>query len=163
MEHPHESAKINWVSKNNVAMILDKLDQSQWKSSPVQIVSFFAEWCPNCENEVRSIKLLYDKYNAYGLEVYLIMDYAPKRISIQFIKKHDLLMPFQFGESDKKETKNRNKTVFYQFRKNLGDKREWGVPTHLIFEKNPEKFGVIFGEIILNEINTYFDDKLINQ
>ena len=61
-----------------------------------------------------------------------------------------------------KDEIGRSHTVFYKFRKFLGDERGWGLPTHLIIEKEGNKIGVIFGEIIESEIRSYLNKKLIN-
>ncbi len=160
MDRPHEYASVLWVGNETAALVINSLDKSEWNDRRIQIVSFFAEWCPNCIYEATSIQSLYSEYHQYGLGMTLIMDYAPNQNSDQFVQSHNIGIPIQYGELNIKDEKRRNDTVFYQFRKSLNDERGWGVPTHLIIEKESEKIGVILGEMIEDEIKPYINKKL---
>lgn len=162
MDRPHEYAPILWVEKKSANSVIELLNNSGRVNQGIQIVSFFAEWCPNCVYEATSVQSLYHKFHSHGLGMTLIMDYAPKQNSDQFVKGNNISIPFQYGELDIKDEKRRSETVFYQFRKSLGDERGWGVPTHLIIENESNKLGVILGEMIEHEINPYLNNKLSN-
>ncbi|GIT74438.1 MAG: hypothetical protein Ct9H300mP29_4320 [Candidatus Neomarinimicrobiota bacterium] len=52
--------------------------------SKISIISYFAEWCPNCHYEAKEILKLYEKFTPSGLSIRLVMDYAPKEASKAF-------------------------------------------------------------------------------
>ncbi len=179
-QRPHEYKPIQWVDLKSIQVnekpIISisnlkgrdlagkdiELVKTYSKDSLVLILSFFAEWCPNCHNEAPQIKKLYSDYNSFGLNMALIMDYSLKENSQSFVNKYDLDLPVVFGELDEKNEVKRNNTQFYQFRKALGDERGWGTPFHIIIEKgNTNKFGIVMGELIGKEIKAYIKAKLL--
>ena len=88
------------------------------------------------------------------------MDYSPKNNSNHFVQIHGISIPVQYGELDEKDEAKRSETSLYKFRKSMGDQRGWGVPTHLIVEKEGNIMGVVLGEIIQDEIRPYLNTKL---
>ena len=90
------------------------------------------------------------------------MNYSNKEKSLAFVRKYGLNMPQLFGDLDEKDEDKRNNTKFFQFRKILGDRREWGAPFYIIIEKEKsEKFGIVKGELIEKEIKTYITNALL--
>lgn len=162
MNRPHEYDSISLISKEVASKLIDPLIKLDGDGHQIQIVSFFAEWCPNCMYEAVSIQSLYNEYKTQRVGMTLVMDYAPRSDSDQFIHEYKINIPVKYGEIDEKDEVGRSDTVFYKFRKFLGDERGWGLPTHLIIEKEENKIGVIFGEIIESEIRSYLNKKLIN-
>ena len=130
------------------------------KDYPIQIVTFFAEWCPNCQYEVKFIKSLFLKYYNKGLGMTLIMDYAPKEASDQFIINNRIDIPVQYGELNEKDETARNETLFYKFRKSLNDSRSWGLPFHLILKKKTDTIGIAMGEFIEVEIRSFLKSNM---
>ena len=160
MGRPHEYASISWISMDEASQFINPFLIQSGYSGQVQIVSFFAEWCPNCVYEVSAVQYLYNEYHSHGLEMTLVMDYSPKNNSDHFVQTHAISIPVQYGELDEKDEAKRSETSLYKFRKSMGDQRGWGVPTHLIVEKEGNIMGVVLGEIIQDEIRPYLNTKL---
>ena len=176
-QKPHEYSSIQWVDlsllkKSGVDLTVLKgwdrsdnkveLSKAYNKESKVLILSFFAEWCPNCHYEATKLRQLYSDYKSFGLSLVLIMNYSNKEKSLAFVRKYGLNMPQLFGDLDEKDEDKRNNTKFFQFRKILGDRREWGAPFYIIIEKEKsEKFGIVKGELIEKEIKTYITNALL--
>lgn len=179
-QKPHEYAPFQWVALGSVRVggkpivslpnlkgrdLTGKeidLVNTYSKNSKVLILSFFAEWCSNCQYEATQIKKLFSDYNSFGLNMVLIMDYSSQENALSFVNKHELEMPMVFGELDEKNEEKRSNTQFYQFRKALGDGRGWGTPFHIIIENgNTNKVGIIMGEIIEKQIQQYIAETLL--
>tara|TARA_B100001167_G_C16726827_1_gene283923 strand:+ start:62 stop:547 length:486 start_codon:yes stop_codon:yes gene_type:complete len=161
MNHPHEYASIEWIDDKNMNIVFNLLKGIDFNNYLIQVITYFAEWCPNCQYESKPLKKLFKDYHSRGLGITIIMDYSSRDASDQFIKKNGLQIPTHYGELDKKDKSKRIETSFYQFRKSLGDPRDWGVPFHIIIAKdNPSSFGIIMGEFKDNEIRSYLSKYL---
>lgn len=157
MDRPHEYASISWISMDEASQFINPFIKQSGDRGHIQIVSFFAEWCPNCIYEASLVQSLYNEYRSGGLEMTLVMDYSPKNNSDHFVQSHAISIPIQYGELNEKDEAKRSGTALYKFRKSMGDDRGWGVPTHLIVEKEENKIGVVLGEIIQDEIRPYLN------
>ena len=161
MNRPHEYASIKWIDNKNMDILFNKSKRISINNYPIQIITYFAEWCPNCQYESKPLKKLFEDYHSRGLGITIIMDYSSKEASNKFIKKNELQIPNLYGELDKKDQSKLIETSFYQFRKSLGDSRDWGVPFHIIIANdNPSSFGIIMGEFKDNEIRSYLSKYL---
>ncbi len=56
----------------------------------VVLISFWADWCPSCKNEMRDFKNLYKKYGKKGLMVIAINIKQERDVAVAFIKDLDL-------------------------------------------------------------------------
>ena len=175
----HEYKSIQWVdseSIDNLGIILSnlicrdlsgnriELVKTYGGESDVTIFSFFAEWCPNCHYEAKQINQLFLDYKDRGLSLILVMDYSSYKKSLAFVNNCKLDVPFVFGELAEKNEQQKVKTQFYKFRSALNDERGWGVPFHIILEKdNSDKLGIVMGEFISNDIKTYLGKTLLSE
>ena len=165
MERPHEYAPIEWVELSEDKIPLSSLSgmdkvESDSKSA-ISIISYFAEWCPNCHYEAKEILKLYEKFTPSGLSITLVMDYAPKEASKAFTQLHGLTMNWVLGELHEKDEEKRNNTLFFKFRKSLNDTRNWGTPFHIIIaDGNMDYIGIVKGEFIGKEIQLFLNTHL---
>ena len=165
MERPHEYAPIEWVELTEDKIPLSSLSgmnvaESDSKGA-ISIISYFAEWCPNCHYEAKEILQLYEKFTPSGLNLTLVMDYAPKEASRAFTQLYGLNMNWVLGELNEKDEEKRNNTLFYNFRKSLNDSRRWGTPFHIIIKDgNMDYIGIVKGEFICEEIRSFLNTYL---
>ena len=90
-----------------------QFDSSTWKNH-VSIIQIMGSWCPNCTDESRFLKELYDEHNEKGLQVIPVafergddIQVACNRVSNQF-KQLGLPYPFYYGgKSSKEEAQNK--------------------------------------------------------
>ena len=165
MERPHEYAPIEWVelSEDKIPLSsLSSMDKAESDSkSAISIISYFAEWCPNCHYEAKEIQKLYEKFTPSGLSMTLVMDYAPKEASKAFTQLHGLTMNWIPGELNEKDEEKTNNTLFFKFRKSFNDPRSWGTPFHIIIvDDNMDYIGIVKGEFIGKEIQSFLNTHL---
>ncbi len=73
MSIDHEYASLEKVKNNNIIKALLSIPYLMEiinLSSQIKFITFFAEWCPNCEYEAIELKKYYDsfsKLNSYNL------------------------------------------------------------------------------------------------
>ena len=165
MDKPHEYEYIEWVNFKKLSIdptTLPGIQQSlKKKKAKVNIVSYFAEWCPNCHYDAITLKNIYDEYYQYDLEMILVMNYANMEKSRKFIELYGLKMEMILGELHKKSEKDVDDILFSQFRKDLNDSRLWGTPLHLIIINSKiDNIGIVKGEFIKKEIRKLLSDNL---
>jgi len=165
MDKPHEYEHIEWVNFNTLVIDptnLPGIQQSlKEKKAKINIVSYFAEWCPNCHYDAITLKYIYDEYYKYDLEMILVMNYANMEKSSKFIELYGLKMEMILGELHKKSEKDVDDILFSQFRKDLNDSRLWGTPLHLIIINSKiDNIGIVKGEFIKKEIRKLLSDNL---
>ena len=83
-------------------------DSSTWKNH-VSIIQIMGSWCPNCTDESRFLKDLYESYKTKGLQIIPIafergdnIAAACKRVANQFSQLH-ISYPFYYGGKASKE------------------------------------------------------------
>jgi thiol-disulfide isomerase/thioredoxin len=165
MDKPHEYEYIEWVNFKKLSIdptTLPGIQQSlKKKKAKVNIVSYFAEWCPNCHYDAITLKNIYDEYYQYDLEMILVMNYANMEKSRKFIELYGLKMEMILGELLEKSKKDVDEILFSQFRKDLNDSRIWGTPFHLIIINGKiDNIGIVKGEFIKKEIRELLSDNL---
>ena len=165
MDKPHEYEYIEWVNFKKLSIdptTLPGIQQSlKKKKAKVNIVSYFAEWCPNCHYDAITLKNIYDEYYQYDLEMILVMNYANMEKSRKFIELYGLKMEMILGELHEKSEKDVDDILFSQFRKDLNDSRLWGTPLHLIIINSKiDNIGIVKGEFIKKEIRKLLSDNL---
>ena len=163
MDKPHEYEYIEWVNFKKLSIdptTLPGIQQSlKKKKAKVNIVSYFAEWCPNCHYDAITLKNIYDEYYQYDLEMILVMNYANMEKSRKFIELYGLKMEMILGELLEKSKKDVDEILFSQFRKDLNDSRIWGTPFHLIIINGKiDNIGIVKGEFIKKEIIELLSD-----
>ncbi|HLG19359.1 MAG TPA: TlpA disulfide reductase family protein [Bdellovibrionota bacterium] len=120
------------------------------------LVSFFAPWCENSNNEASFLPLLNERYRKKGLKIVLVSEYGSPDEVRKFVDKYKLPFPLLM-ESWSKDSDVRQSTYHYRVRTKLGDTRKWGTPTNLLFVKPSNGTYAIFGEMIERELFTLLD------
>lgn len=85
------------------------IEDDEYKNKPV-IVQLMGSWCPNCMDESRYLKTVYDEYNSKGLEIISLAFERMKNEKTAFRRvgklQEDLDLPYQIllaGSANKKE------------------------------------------------------------
>lgn len=166
MDKPHEYQAIEWVKISRSDKIFHSLievqDSLKSKNQKINLISYFAEWCPNCHYEALTLRDLYQEFSTFAIKMTLVMNYSDKKQSRDFVELYDLKMNILFGELNSKQESKLDQLIFTQFRRMNDDLRKWGTPFHIIIlNGNIEKIGIVKGEFILKEIKGFLTDKLI--
>ena len=167
MDKPHEYQHIEWIkiSKsdrilNSLIGIQDSLEET--KNTKINIISYLAEWCPNCHYEALTLRDLYQEYSRFNIRMTLVMNYSDKNKSMNFVESYGLEMNILFGELNQKQEDKLAELLFTKFRKMNSDLRKWGTPFHIIIiNGNIENIGIVKGEFVIKEIKDFLIDKLI--
>ena len=167
MNKPHEYESIEWMNMDQSIIditILPGINKSlNDQKAKINIISYFAEWCPNCHYEADTLKNIYEEFSKYDFEIILVMNYANMNKSKKFRDRYELKMRMILGELNEKSTKKLNKIAFTQFRNDINDSRKWGTPFHIIIiEGKMHKIGIVKGEFIYKEIRELLLDHLVN-
>lgn len=136
------------------------------KGKKLVMIVYFAPWCPNWKHEAPFAQKLYEKYKNQGLEVIGISEYDTVEATQKDLEAKGITFPVVF-ESDSREAKQ--KTPHYDYRKETGDKRNWGSPWNIFIE--PEKMQkdgdvlmkkafIANGELIEPEAEKFIREKL---
>ena|SRR5579884_1561361 len=105
-----------------------------YKPAKVLIMTYIAEWCPNCNYEAPYLRDLYNKYNSRGLEIVARSEYSEVDKMKAVVERHHTPYPVITGsviQYDQRQ-KIRMETFQYLLRTTLGDKRTWGTPFSII-------------------------------
>ena len=136
------------------------------KNKKLVMVVYFAPWCPNWKHEAPFAQKLYEKYKANGFEVVGVGEYDTVEAMKTNLDSFKITFPVVF-ESEAKDAKQ--KTLHYEYRKVVGDTRNWGSPWNVFLEpaklsKNGdvliEKTYVVSGELIEVEAEKFVREKL---
>lgn len=136
------------------------------KNKKLVLVVYFASWCPNWKHEAPFAQKLHEKYKDKGLAVIGVSEYDSIDATRKDLEKKGITFPVVF-ESDSRAAKQ--KTTHYEYRKAVGDTRNWGSPWNLIF--NPgimkkdgdillEKAFIANGELIETETESFIRERL---
>ena len=130
------------------------------------MVVYFAPWCPNWKHEAPFAQKMYEKYKANGFDVIGVGEYD----TIEKMKAHldtfKLTFPVVYESAS---TDAKQKTTHYEYRKSVGDTRNWGSPWNIFLEPAVlEKKGdvllkkafVVNGELIEPETEKFIREKL---
>ena len=167
MNKPHEFEPIEWMSFDQSIIELTLLPgiyvSLNDQKAKINIVSYFAEWCPNCHYEAVTLRNIYEEFYQYDFEIILVMNYANMEKSKKFTERYELKMRMILGELNEKNKKNVNQIAFTKFRNDINDSRLWGTPFHIILiEGKINKIGIVKGEFIYKEIRELLLDHLVN-
>ena len=131
---------------------------SKKKDSLLTFNTFYAEWCPNCHYDVKTLKEVFNLFSDDLVDFNLNMMLSSDKNSINFIKSNNLQIPFKMSNLKIKDVESFLKTTYSKFKSEVKDERKWGFPLHIINKKKEEEVAVIRGEIIKNEILEYLNN-----
>lgn len=130
------------------------------------MVVYFAPWCPNWKHEAPFAQKLYEKYKANGFEVIGVGEYDTVEKIKANLDTFKITFPVVY-ESD--STAAKQKTLHYEYRKAVGDTRNWGSPWNIFLTPSTlEKKGdvltskafIVNGELIEPEAEKFVREKL---
>lgn len=130
------------------------------------LVVYFAPWCHNWRYESRFVETLYEKYKDQGLGVIGVGEYDTVEAMKTDLDTKKITFPVVY-ESDSKTAKK--ETLHYDYRKQVGDTRNWGSPFNIFFDPaNSMKKGdvllkkayVVSGELIEKDAEKFVREKL---
>ena len=163
--HKHEYVKMEFFFKKDL-LFLEKITKpitfnNKKKDFLLTINTFYAEWCPNCHYDVKTLKEVINLFSDDLVDFNLNMMLSSYKNSINFINSNNLQIPFKMSNLKKKEEESFLKTTYSKFKSELKDERKWGFPLHVINKKEGAKVAVIKGEIIKNEMLEYLNNIII--
>ena len=130
------------------------------------MVVYFAPWCPNWKHEAPFAQKLYEKYKANGFDVIGVGEYDTVEAMKTNLDAFKITFPVVY-ESDARDAKQ--KTLHYEYRKAVGDTRNWGSPWNIFLEPAKltkkgdvltEKTFIVNGELIEAEAEKFVREKL---
>jgi peroxiredoxin len=136
------------------------------KDKKLVLVVYFASWCPNWKHEAPFAQKLHEKYSDKGLAVIGVSEYDTLEATRKDLQNKGITFPVVF-ESDSREAKQ--KTTHYEYRKAVGDTRNWGSPWNIIFSPKKmkkdgdvliEKAFIANGELIEAEAEKFVREQL---
>ena len=114
------------------------------KGKKLVMVVYFAPWCPNWKHEAPFAQKMYEKYKNQGLDVIGVSEYDTVEATKKDLENKGITFPVVF-ESDSRDAKQ--KTPHYEYRKAVGDTRNWGSPWNVVFKpKDMKKDGDVLLE-----------------
>ncbi|MBF88704.1 MAG: hypothetical protein CMG75_03410 [Candidatus Marinimicrobia bacterium] len=173
--HAHEYAEIQIYQNEQLTDLLNYrvqsiegdnillLNQFIARGFPrVLLISFFSEWCPNCQHEALVIDRINEKFVKEDFEVIVIVEYSDSKKWEDFItNKLDSQLTYFFGEMLEKNEKKRFLTNHHMIKTLVNDKRKWGVPLHfMIIGGRLNKVCCVKGEFEKLELETFLIKKL---
>lgn len=136
------------------------------KGKKLVMVVYFAAWCGNWRHEAPFAQKMYEKYKGQGFDIIGVSEYDTVENTKADLVKKGVTFPVVYesvSQSDKQ------KTLHYGYRKEVGDTRNWGSPWNLfIIPKNMKKDGdvlltkapIVNGELIELEAEKFIREQL---
>ena len=130
------------------------------------MVVYFAPWCGNWKHDLPFVQGMYDKYKGNGFDVIAVGEYDPVDSMKAHISQYKLTFPVVW-ESDARTA--RQKTLHYDYRRSVGDTRNWGSPWYIFLEVDKlepngqvlaKRAPVVSGELIRPEAEKFIREKL---
>ena len=158
----HEYVKMEFFLKKDL-LFLEKITKPttfhyKKKDLLLSINTFYAEWCPNCHYDVKTLKEVFNLFSEDLVDFNLNMMLSSDENSINFIKSNNLKMPFKMSNLKTKDEELFLKTTYSKFKSEIKDVRKWGFPLHIIYKKEEVRVAIIKGEIIKNEMLAYLNN-----
>jgi hypothetical protein len=155
----------DWVYKN-VQTGADTNLRKFTSGKKLVLVVYFAPWCPNWKHDVRFVESMYEKYKRNGFDVIAVGEYDPVDSMKAHVAEYKLGFPVVW-ESDARTAKQT--TLHYEYRKSVGDARNWGSPWYVFLEvgklesEGPvltKKTSIVNGELIQPDVEKFIREKL---
>ena len=158
----HEYVKMEFFYKKDL-FFLEKIIKpttfnNKKKDLLLTINTFYAEWCPNCHYDVKTLKKVFNSFSDNLVEFNLNMMLSSDKNSINFIKSNNLHIPFKMSNLKTKDEELFLKTTYSKFKSEIKDVRKWGFPLHIIYREEGAEIAVIKGEIIKKEMLEYLNN-----
>ena len=137
--HKHEYVKMEFFFKKDLFFLekitKPKIFNNKKKDFPLTINTFYAEWCPNCHYDVKTLKEVFNLFSEDLVDFNLNMMLSSDKDSINFIKSNNLQIPFKVSNLKTKNEELFLKTTYGKFKSEIKDERKWGFPLHVINKK----------------------------
>ena len=129
------------------------------------MVVYFAPWCPNWKHDAPFVQSMYDKYKGNGFDVIAVGEYEPLESMKNLLTTQKVTFPVVW-ESDARTAKQT--TVHYEYRRSVGDTRNWGSPWYIFLEVAKlepgnvltKKAPIVNGELIRPDAEKFIREKL---
>ncbi len=132
-------------------------DVDGYRPAEVVIFGYYAEWCPNCRQNLPAALRLYEKYYEKGLAVVLNFMYSNPDHVREYACENEIPFPVLIGSEDREENPEvRLETTHFILRTLLDDYRRWGTPFYIMYVKDiPDTWFVVAGEFIESEVDEF--------
>ena len=136
------------------------------KGKKLVMVVYYAAWCPNWRHEAPFAQKMYEKYKDKGFDVIGVSEYDTLENTKADLDKKGITFPVVY-ESVSRDDKQ--KTLHYGYRKEVGDTRNWGSPWNLFIvpgkiKKDGDvlltKASIVSGELIELEAEKFVREQL---
>ena len=139
----HEYGKMEFFYKKDL-LYLEKIikpttSHNEKKDFLLTFNTFYAEWCPNCHYDVKTLKEVFNLFCDDLVDFNLNMMLSSDKNSINFIKSNNLQIPFKMSDLKTKDEESFLKTTYGKFKSEVKDERKWGFPLHIINKKKRRK------------------------
>jgi glutathione peroxidase-family protein len=129
------------------------------------MVVYFAPWCPNWKYDYPFVQKMYEKYKGNGFDVIAVGEYEPIDSMKNIVSGQKVTFPVVW-ESDARTAKQT--TPHYEYRRSVGDTRNWGSPWYIFLEVDKLEAGstmtkkapIVNGELIRPEAEKFIREKL---
>lgn len=130
------------------------------------MVVYFAPWCPNWKHDAPFVQAMYEKYKIMGFDVIAVGEYEPLDSMKNLLVGQKVTFPVVW-ESDARTAKQT--TSHYEYRKAVGDTRNWGSPWYVFLEVSKlepagpiiaKKAPIVNGELIRPDAEKFIREKL---
>ena len=160
--HKHEYVKMEFFFKKDLLYLEKIIKPTNFLNNKrdflLTINTFYAEWCPNCHYDVKTLKEVFNLYSEDLVDFNLNMMLSCDKDSINFIESNNLQIPFKMSNLKTKDEELFLRTTYSKFKSEVKDKRKWGFPLHIIDKKEGGEVAIIKGEIIKKELLEYLNN-----
>ena len=127
------------------------------------MVVYYAPWCGNWRFDAPILKRFHEKYGPAGLGIIAVGEYDP----VASMKANLDALNIPFPAVYESESRDREKTLHFKYRRSTGDTRKWGSPWYIFLDPSRmEKSGdtlIRKAHIINGEVMEAEGDKFIRQ
>jgi thiol-disulfide isomerase/thioredoxin len=137
-------------------------ERTDYTGSNVALFGYYAEWCPNCRQNLPATIRMYEKYRERGFGVVLTFMYSNAGRVKAYVNENNIPFPVLIGSEDREiNPEVRLETTHYVLRTVLNDYRRWGTPLYIMtVASQPDTWYVVTGEFIEAEMDAFLDDHL---
>jgi peroxiredoxin len=134
-------------------------ERTDYTGTTVTLFGYYAEWCPNCRQNLPATIRMFEKYRERGFAVVLTFMYSnPERVEA-YVDENNIPFPVLIGSEDREiNPEIRLETTHYVLRTVLNDYRRWGTPLYIMtVDSQPDTWYVVTGEFIEAEMDAFLD------